>query len=755
MPKPKNEPSSLTPLSPVTALPGISETRGALFAKLGIATLADLSRHYPRGYEMRGRVTVTADAKNGETVSLLLTIGTQPKVTTIRRGMILTRFTAFDACGTVTITYFNQPYLRDTFRVGAVYRFYGRCERAPGGRLLLSSPKYEPLPLSDPGDGSSLPAIYPVYKTTAKLTQKVIADAVAKALPVLFPPDREIPDPLPDDILHTYGLCGKRFACIRIHMPENESALDAARKRLIFEELMLFSLGLRRRRYLRAMQTAPPMTPPDMQPFYDAQPYTLTGAQMRAIGDFLSDMTQTAAACTVPEAHGAEKQHPDNRPKKNRGAPMNRLLSGDVGSGKTVCAAAALYIALENGYQAALMAPTEILATQHYEDLAPMFARLGYNCALLVGSTKAKEKTAIKAALASGELPLVIGTHALLEDNVKFRNCGLVITDEQHRFGVGQRAALAKKAEHVHTLIMSATPIPRTMALMLYGDLDMSILDELPPGRQKVSTFTVDESYRSRLNGFIRKQVTEGHQVYIVCPAIDEAEETGDDENGPTADDLSGMGGTDSRPTLKAAVAYAEELRTHVFPDLPVGFLHGRMKPAEKDDVMHRFAAGEIRILVSTTVIEVGVNVPAATLMVVENAEYFGLSQLHQLRGRVGRGRDKSWCILVSDAKSETARERLSIMCETNNGYRIAERDLELRGPGDFFVMHHTDEAVPDVRQSGGLRFAIASFCDDTKMVQDAFAAADAVMKEDPELKTEKYRALGEALAASFGTVIL
>ncbi len=723
MPQKKPDTAALTPASPITSLAGISETRAKLFSALGMETLRDLVRHYPRAYEIRGHVTTSADAKNGEVVSLLLTVGTGVKVTTIRRGMVLTRFTAFDDTGTVTITYFNQPYLRDAFTVGAVYRFYGRCERMTGGRLSLSSPKYEPVPLSDPGDGSSLPSIYPIYKTTARLTQKLIASSVEKALPIVLPPDREVPDPLPDDLRYTYNLCEYRYALYNMHFPENESALDAARKRLIFEELLLFSLGLRRRRYLRVQHKGPQMTSPDMQPFYDAQPYSLTGAQLRAINDFLSDMT-------------------------GGGAPMNRLLSGDVGSGKTVCAAAALYIALQNGYQAALMAPTEILAAQHYEDLAPMFAGLGFSSALLVGSTKAKEKTAIKAALTDGSLPLVIGTHALLEDNVIFQSCGLVITDEQHRFGVGQRASLAKKAKHLHTLIMSATPIPRTLALMLFGDLDMSVLDELPPGRQKVSTFTVDESYRDRLNGFIRKQVTEGHQVYIVCPAIEEAEEVFD-ENGaavpPSAD----------QPTLKAAVAYAEELQNAVFPELPIGFLHGKMKPAEKDDIMHRFTTGEIMILVSTTVIEVGVNVPTATLMVVENAEYFGLSQLHQLRGRVGRGKDKSWCILVSDAKNETAKERLGIMCKTNNGYEIAEKDLELRGPGDFFATNRGNPAALDVRQSGGLRFTVASFCDDMALIQDAFAAADTVMAEDPTLSTEKYAALSDALRTAFGEIIL
>lgn len=723
---PPKKPTTLTPDSPVYALPGISETRAALFAKLGIETLSDLCRHYPRTYENRGKTTTVAEALSdgcghGEPVSLVLTIGTQPKVTTIRRGMVLMRFTAFDETGTVQITYFNQPYLRDAFAVGATHRFFGRCEKTTGGRLSMTSPKHEMLTASDPGDGSTLPAIYPIYRVTAGLTQKLIAQSVERALAVVYPSDREIPDPLPQTLLEEQSLCGRRYAAVNIHIPENEAALDAARKRLIFEELLLFALGLRLRKSRKELRTAIPMTAPDMTPFYNALPYALTGAQLRSIGEFLHDMTE-------------------------KPSPMNRLLSGDVGSGKTVCAAAALYIALKNGYQAALMAPTEILATQHYEDLAPLFETLGFDCALLVGSTKAKEKNAIKARLADGTLPLVIGTHALLEDNVVFAGCGLVITDEQHRFGVGQRAALAKKAENVHTLIMSATPIPRTMALMLFGDLEMSVLDEMPPGRQKVSTFAVDESYRERLNGFIRKQAEEGHQTYIVCPAIDETEED--------ADGLGGETVQDDRPTMKAAVAYAKTLAEEIFPDLPVGFLHGKMKPAEKDAIMHRFSTGEILILVSTTVIEVGVNVPTATLMVVENAEYFGLSQLHQLRGRVGRGRDKSWCILVSDNKGETAKQRLEIMCKTNNGYEIAEKDLELRGPGDFFAAN-PDGISYDVRQSGGLRFAMASFCDDMEFLQRAFCAADEIAAFDPLLGKPENVLLREAMEQRFGVVVL
>ncbi len=713
----------ITAASLITALSGISEARGAAFAKRGIATVGDLCRFYPRTYENRGKLTTVAAAEHGQVISLLLTIGTQPKVTMIRRGMVLLKFRAFDATGSCEITFFNQSFLKETFWVGGAFRFYGRAERL-GGRLQLNTPKWDAVGFSDPGDGSSLPAIYPIYNLSAGLTQKLVAGAVEKALAVVYPPQKEICDPMPDAVRRRYQLCGYRYAIENIHRPQDEAAMDAARHRLIFEELMLFALGLRLRRQIRLQACGPVMHMPDMQPFYDAQPYALTGAQKRSIGEFLCDMTQ-------------------------RGTPMNRLLAGDVGSGKTVCAAAALYIAVQNGYQAALMAPTEILARQHFDDLTLCFAKFGFSAALLVGSTRAKEKREIKAALAAGTLDLVIGTHALLEDNVVFARCGLVVTDEQHRFGVGQRASLAKKAEHVHTLIMSATPIPRTLALMMFGDLDMSVLDEMPPGRQKVSTFAVDESYRARLNGFIRRQVEEGHQVYIVCPAVDENEA----EHAAISDD----GGAQD---MKAAVAFARELSASVFPDIPLGFLHGQMKSAEKDAVMQAFCDKQIMILVSTTVIEVGVNVPNATLMVVENAERFGLSQLHQLRGRVGRGKEKSWCILVSNAKSDTAQERLEILCKTSNGYEVAQKDLEMRGPGDFFRISAQQDAggagaLSDCRQSGGLRFEIASFCDDIAMVQDAFAAADMILEHDADLSAPEHAPLAEALMRAFGDVIL
>ena len=707
-----------TPDSPLTVLSGISETRAKAFEKLGITTLSELCRHYPRTYEDRGRITTVSEAKRGEVVSLILTVGTQPHVARLKQRMTVLKFRAYDASGSCNITYFNQDYLKSSFRVGGTYRFYGKTD-AFGGTLSLTSPKWEALPEHDMGDGGTLPAIYPIYALASPLTQNLVAKAVREALAVVYPQSSAVIDPIPDDILHEYRLCDKRFAMENVHMPSDLASADAARKRLIFEELLYFALGLKSRRLQREKADGIRMQEVDMAPFLEKQPYQLTGAQSRAIAEFSSDMTS--------------------------GRLMMRLLSGDVGSGKTVCAAAAIYIAVKNGYQAALMAPTEILARQHFADLAPMFEELGFRAELLVGSTRAKEKTTIKKALSDGTLPIVIGTHALLESNVTFARCGLVIADEQHRFGVGQRAALTGKGYNIHTLIMSATPIPRTLALMLFGDLDMSVLDEMPPGRQKVSTFAVDESYRDRLNGFIRKQVEEGHQVYIVCPAIDEDEAEMLDIEMPDT----------NRRDTKAAVAFASELANNVFSDLSVGVLHGKMKASDKDEVMRRFVQKEIMILVSTTVIEVGVNVPSATLMVVENAEYFGLSQLHQLRGRVGRGKDKSWCILVSDAKGETARARLDTLCKTSNGYEVAQKDLELRGPGDFFAATGSAQSLANCRQSGGIRFEIASFCDDVAFIEKAFAAAERILSEDPRLTAPKHAPLKAACALHGGIAVM
>ena len=455
---------------------------------------------------------------------------------------------------------------------------------------------------------------------------------------------------------------------------------------MVFEELFELTCGLHLLRTARKDVPGPNCSAVDMASFYKALPFTLTGAQQRAISDAVGDM------CS--------------------GRPMNRLCQGDVGSGKTMVAAACVWFAAQNGWQSALMAPTEILARQHYQTLVPLFERLGLTCALLTGSTRAKERREILIGLQCGAINLCIGTHALLTGDVQYAKLGLVITDEQHRFGVNQRAALGQKAEHPHMLVLSATPIPRTLALIIYGDLDVSIINELPPGRQKVDTFAVDESYRPRINAFVRKQVVAGHQVFIVCPLVGDGEEIPDER--------------------KAVTAYAQDLQNNVFPDLRIAVLHGKMKPKDKEAVMAAFAAGESDILVSTTVIEVGVDVPNANTMVVENAERFGLSQLHQLRGRVGRGSAKSYCILMSDNQNEETRQRLKVMTKTNDGFKISEEDLRLRGPGDFFGQ----------RQHGLPAMKIADLSCDMRLLDEAQKAAKELLQEDPMLEKAEHAPL-------------
>ena len=530
----------------------------------------------------------------------------------------------------------------------------------------------------------------PVYPLSAGLTQNFISKLISSALKSVG----GIPEPLPEKVREENDLCGIVWALRNIHDPPDFETLNAAKKRLIFEELYNFALGAAGN--VRPDSGAPAMPDTDLSPLLEILPFEPTGAQKRAFTDIAKDMSSER--------------------------PMMRLVSGDVGSGKTAVAAAAAYIAVKNGYQCALMAPTEILATQHFNDLMPMFGRLGYGCRLLTGSTKAAEKREITAALADGTLKLVIGTHALISEGIRFGKPGLVICDEQHRFGVGQRETLLEKASpkggHAHELTMSATPIPRTLAMFLYGSIDMSVLDEMPPGRQKVKTFVVDESYRERLNGFIRRQHDEGHQTYVVCPAV-EKPESGE----VTQEDIRlidfGDEEVSGKDELKAAATWSETLAESL-PDLRVGCVHGKMKPAEKDAVMREFAAGGLDVLVATTVIEVGVNVPNATLMIIENAERFGLSQLHQLRGRVGRGSAASCCVLVSGSKPESrAGKRLAVMKNTFDGFRIAEYDLGERGPGDFIA-----DAESATRQHGELRFRLANLCEDMALLEAAQKAA-------------------------------
>ena len=675
----------------ITALHGIGETRGRAFARLGIRTVGDLLYHYPRAYENRGNIRLLTECEGTSKNAVILTVSTAPRTALIRRGMSLLKFRAFDDSGVCEITFFNQDYLKASFPVGSTFRFFGKVEN-DRGRITMSSPAFEPY-----REGFALPPFTPIYSLTDGLSQKQVTQAISTALSLGA---AEIRDFLPEEIRLKHKLCTRQTALRGIHFPNTFAELAAAKKRLVFDELFLYALGLRVNLKRQRVSGAPAFSQTDSAELEALLPFRLTGAQTRAIRDIGADLA--------------------------RDIPMGRILVGDVGCGKTVCAAAAMMMAVRSGYQATLMAPTEILARQHAEDLRPLFDKLNIRCELLVGAMTAAQKNKVRKRLSDGEIDIIIGTQALLTDTVEFPRLGLVVVDEQHRFGVEQRAILAKKGEHAHMLVMSATPIPRSMALALFGDLDMTRIDEIPPGRQKVDTFLVNEGYRARLDGFIRKQVAEGGQVYIVCPAVEESEK--EDENEVSLSEITELGFSEEKPPLKAAVEFAREI-SEKFPDIPSAFIHGKMKSAEKEKVMGQFARGELGILVSTTVIEVGVNVPNANLMIVENAERFGLSQLHQLRGRVGRGSRKSYCVLVSDSHGETAQKRLRTMCATHDGYEIAESDLKLRGPGDFLR-----DAAGSIRQSGGVNFRIADMCSDDGLMKVAFEEANTLVETSPTL---------------------
>ena len=660
-----------TPDTPLEALAGIGPKKAQAFQKLGVATLRDLAGLYPRRYEDRTQFRTIADAQPGEAVCIRAAVAAEPRAQYVRSGLTLVKVRIADDTGALDVTYFNQPYRKNNLHAGETYIFYGKVE-ANGFRKTMTNPVCEQAARC----GSVTNCFYPVYPLTTGVTQNDIRKAMTPALHACI---GQLQDVIPADIARTYHLAQQDYALQNIHQPADAQALDTARKRLVFEELFVLSTAMARIRSQRRAEGGIRMKAADLETFYRTLPFSPTGAQQRAVAAAVQDMIS--------------------------GVPMSRLVQGDVGSGKTMVAAAAIYMAAKNGLQCALMAPTEILAEQHYRSLAPLLEPLGIPCALLTASTRARERRALNERLRSGELSLVIGTHALLSPDVQYQNLGLVVTDEQHRFGVDQRAALSAKGDDPHLLVMSATPIPRTLALMIYGDLDVSILNELPPGRQKIDTFAVPSSYHERIYAFLRKLVAEGRQAYIVCPMVAENDELPDER--------------------KAVTAYAEMLQKEVFPDLRIAPIHGKMKPKDKDAVMRAFAAHEIDVLVSTTVIEVGVDVPNAALMLIENAECFGLSQLHQLRGRVGRGRHKSYCVLVSDNKGEENKQRLKVMSSTSDGFAIAEEDLKLRGPGDFFGS----------RQHGLPSLRVADLSCDLSLLHETQSAAEQLLAADPALK--------------------
>ncbi len=695
--------------TPVTALSGCGKKRAELLKVLGVETVGQLLRHFPRGYQNRGDVRQIDKSSLGVQGAYVLTVSSVPVSVRIPGGRTLTKCKAFDGERSATLVFFNRPYIRDVLRVGCTYRFWGKLNEGKNG-FELSPSAVEPVT-----EGRELKKLIPVYPLTDGITQSFLSGLISGALAVLS--KEAYADILPRGVREALGVCDIREAYACVHTPKSFEMIERGRRYFTAEEIFVFACSVAGARSGRKSILGKRMEP-EKSKLYDftaALPYTLTRAQSKVISEIRRDMTGEY--------------------------PMARLVSGDVGSGKTVCAAAAAYIAVKNGTQCALMAPTEILASQHYRDLSELFGRLGMKCAYLSGSLTVAQKRRVYSDIASGNVDFVIGTHALLSEGVVFKHLGLVITDEQHRFGVIQRAELSEKGEFPHVLVMSATPIPRTLALILCGDLDISVIDELPPGRQPVETLVVGEHHRNRMNGFIRAQVESGRQVYIVCPTVEgsDAENDGEVEGEFIRFDFERS--PERLPALKSAAEYERELKTRVFPTLRTALIHGRMSGAEKQDVMRRFEKGEIDILVSTTVIEVGVNVPNATVMVVENAERFGLSQLHQLRGRVGRGAEKSYCILVSDASGENAKRRLEIMRTVSDGYKIAKYDLELRGPGDLLGFGERS-----ARQHGNFGFKLAGLCTDTVLLEKCFSEAEKLISEDPGLSLPDNARLGEEI---------
>ncbi len=662
-------------------LKGIGEKRAKLFHNLGINTFDELLHYYPREYEDFSSPVPLKDTLPGSTCCISAVITAPCRISRIRQGMTLYKFRVADDTAVCDITFFNNKYVPDMIKEGQSYYFYGKV----GGTLFkreMVSPEFEP--------GSVQIGLRPIYPLTAGLSSRQIAAAVKQTLDLC---EEEISDSIPDYLRKKYELCHNGFALENIHFPKDRAALETARRRLVFEELLTLQLGMSLLRKRSASNSAFSCVTRDFAPFYEKLPFEPTGAQVRAINQGAADMS--------------------------RNMPMNRLLEGDVGSGKTAVAAALCWLAAQNGLQSALMAPTEILSQQHFKTLNALLSPCGLSVGLLTGGMPAAEKKRVTRLLKTHQLDVVVGTHALLSEGVDFEKLGLVITDEQHRFGVGQRAALVSKGKDPHVLVMSATPIPRTLGLIIYGDLDISVLDEMPKGRRTIKTYAVDSGKRQRIYEFIKKQLQNGLQGYIVCPLVEEGENSAG---------------------LASATEYAENIALKSFADFHVGLLHGKLKPSEKNAVMSDFTNGSLELLVATTVIEVGVDVPNAVIMVIENAERFGLSQLHQLRGRVGRGGSQSYCILISDAQTKDAQSRLRTMCETSDGFKIAEKDLELRGTGDFFGS----------RQHGLPEFKIADIFSDMQAVKEARQAANEILKADPMLEKLENRELKTLTSAMF-----
>lgn len=660
---------------PVSALKGIGAQREKKLQRLSIFTIEDLLTHYPREYKDRSESTKIADLPLEETAVFLAEIKEEGQNS--RHGrLIYTRMRVYDETGFVWVVWYNQPYMKNALKIGEWYLFCGRVQKKYGRKEVLS-PEYERI-----GENFAGGRIIPVYPSVEGLSQKMLRSLMEEALRQM---GDSMQEELPLWLRKKYQLAERNFAISHIHFPKTEQGFHDARRRLVFEELFLLQTALYRLKSTLEERGAGILLKKKkaLKEGEALLPFALTGAQRQVLGEIAQDMTS--------------------------GKIMNRLIQGDVGSGKTAVALLAAYWVIQNGYQAALMAPTEVLASQHAETFRKLLAPVGIEVGLLTGSLPAKEKRECLEKIASGKVQMVIGTHAVIQKGVAFQQLGLAITDEQHRFGVRQRSTLAEKGENVHTLVMTATPIPRTLALILYGDLDISVIDELPPGRQKIDTSAVDSRYHERIYAFIRKHVAAGRQAYVICPMIEENEKL----------------------EVQSVLNYTEEL-TEKLPDCSIACVHGKMKPKEKQAVMDGFAARQIDVLVSTTVIEVGINVPNATIMLIENAERFGLAQLHQLRGRVGRGSEKSYCILVSDTKTKVAKERMKTMTESEDGFVISEKDLKLRGPGEFF----------GIRQHGLPELKIADLYKDMPILKEAQQAAEELLQRDRELAAEEHRLL-------------
>ena len=673
--------TTLTPDTPVRYLKGVGPKTAERFEKLGILTLADLLCHYPRRYLDFSRPYSIAEAPLDTECVVNAEVFAKPAGRILPGGRRMERITAGDDVSSLEVTWFNNPYAAQKLELGQEYYFQGIVTGGMLRRQMVNPQVRTGMQIQS----APFEAVYPQ-------TEGLTSSAIGKCVRQLLPHAELLPDPLPPAMLQKYRLLPKAEAVRAIHCPKTEDEAFAARRRLIYEELLILQLGIGRMKNRGAAATGAPMRPLDPEPFWASLPFSPTGAQRRAVGEILTDMAGDTS--------------------------MNRLLQGDVGSGKTLVAAAAIWACIRSGYQAALLAPTEILASQHAENLNRLLAPFGMRVALLTGGMKAAVRRTTLTAIREDQADLVVGTHAILSEGVAFARLGLAVVDEQHRFGVRQRGMLAEKAENPHLLVMSATPIPRTLGLLLYGDLDISILDELPPGRKPVKTRCITGKKRRDLYGFLDREIGAGRQVYIVCPAIEDTPDGG----------------------LNAVKTYYEDVAKALLPERRVGLMHGKLKPKEKAAVMEDFKEGRLDALVSTTVIEVGVDVPNATVMVIENAERYGLSALHQLRGRVGRGAAESWCFLVSDNAGENVQKRLKFLCSTSDGFAVAQYDLETRGPGDFFGS----------RQHGLPTLQIADLMNDTRTLHAAQSEAALLLAEDPLLTQPEHALLAQQVQQMF-----